>query len=181
MAQGRNNVFSCAANFLKGRKCVFCGLFKVSRTRRGYIQCRNKPWGKQKSLKRILKEIAIVQGFYQQQPAYRLSHDLGLDYQMITRVYQKLREAIYYVAELEGGRLNDEVEMDESYFGSRRKGRRGRGAKGKTLFLAFWSVMERFIRELWSMCPKKSLWQLSGRRPERARSITPTLSGVTTR
>jgi len=133
MAQGRKNVFSCAANFLRGKKCVFCGSFKVSKTGRGYLRCRHKNCGKQKSLKRVRTEIAIVQGFYQQQPAYRLSHDLGTDYKTITRVYQKLREAIYHVAELEGGKLNGEVEMDESYFGGRRKGKRGRGAAGKNI------------------------------------------------
>jgi len=133
MAQGQKNVFSCAANFLRGRKCIFCGSFKVSKTSRGYSRCRNKSCGKQKSLKRIGTEIAIVQGFYQQQPAYRLSHDFGLDYKTITRVYQKLREAIYHVAELEDGKLNGEVEMDESYFGGRRKGKRGRGARGKNI------------------------------------------------
>lgn len=51
----------------------------------------------------------------------------------ITRVYQRLREAIYHVTELEGSRLNGEIEIDESYFGGRRKGKRGRGAKGKNI------------------------------------------------
>src|SRR3989338_49358 len=133
MVMRKNNVFGCVANFLRGKKGVFCGLLKVCRTKRGYIRCRNKPCGKQKSLRRIRVEIGIIQGFYQQQPAYRLSHDLGLDYQTITRAYQKLREAIYHVAELEGGKLNGEVEMDESYFGGRRKGKRGRGANGKNI------------------------------------------------
>ena len=133
MVTGKKNVFGCAANFLRGKKCVFCGSFKVSKTSRGYVRRRNKLCGKQKSLKRIRTEIAIVRGFYQQQPAYRLSHDFGLDYKTITRVYQKLREAIYHVAELEGGKLSGEVEMDESYFGGRRKGRRGRGAAGKNI------------------------------------------------
>src|SRR3989344_7469930 len=113
MVQGRKNVFSCAANFLKGRKCVFCGSFKVSKTARNYVRCRNKSCGKQKSLKKIRTEIAIIQGFYQQQPAYRLGHDLGVDYQTITRMYQHLREAIYHVAELEGKKLSGEIEMDE--------------------------------------------------------------------
>ena len=133
MAQGQKNVFSCAANFLRGKKCVFCGSFRVCKTKRGYVRCRKKSCGKQKSLKRLRKEIGIVTGFYQQQPAYRVASDLGHDYQTITRVYQKLREAIYHVAELEGGKLSGEVEMDESYFGGRRKGKRGRGAKGKNI------------------------------------------------
>src|SRR3989344_5231539 len=131
MVTGQKNVFGCAANFLRGKKCVFCGSFKVSKTARGYVRCRNKPCGKQKSLNRLRKEIAIVQGFYQQQPAYRLASDLETDYQSITRVYQRLREALYHVAELEGSKLSGEIEMDESYFGGRRKGKRGRGAKGK--------------------------------------------------
>ena len=27
-----NTVFSCAANFLKSRKCIFCGSFKIIKT-----------------------------------------------------------------------------------------------------------------------------------------------------
>jgi transposase len=133
MVTSRKNVFSCAANFLKGRKCIFCGSFKVNHTSRGYVRCRNKKCGKQKSLKQLRREISIVKGFYLQQPAYRLTHDLQTDYQTVTRVYQRLREAIYHVAELEGGKLSGEIEMDESYFAGRRKGQRGRGAKGKSI------------------------------------------------
>ena len=131
MVTGRNAVFSCAANFLRGRKCVFCGSFKVARTRRGYVKCRG--CGKSKSLTRLKRVIAILQGFYQQQPAYRLATDLGVDVKVVTRVYQRLREALYHMAELEGGKLAGEIELDESYFGGRRKGTRGRGAKGKSI------------------------------------------------
>lgn len=131
MVIGRNAVFSCAANFLRGRKCVFCGSFKVIRTGRGYVKCRG--CGKSKSLARLKREIAILQGFYLQQPAYRLAIDLGVDAKVVTRVYQRLREALYHMAELEGGKLAGEIELDESYFGGRRKGTRGRGAKGKSI------------------------------------------------
>ena len=83
----------------------------------------------------IRTEIGIVTGFYQQQPAYRLANDLGVDYQTTTRVYQKLRLAIYHTTELEGAKLSGEIELDEAYFGGRRKGKRGRGAKGKSIVL----------------------------------------------
>ena len=98
----RKNVFGCAANFLRDKKCIFCGSFKVNRTSRGYVKCRS--CHKQKSLKLLRTEIRIVTGFYQQQPAYRLASDLGSDYQAVTRVYQKLRLAIYHITELEGAR-----------------------------------------------------------------------------
>ena len=131
MVTGRNNVFNCAANFLRGRKCIFCGSFRISRTRRGYVKCGRCK--RQKSLVLLRKEIGIITGFYQLQPAYRLATDLAADYQVVTRVYQRLREAIYHVAELEAGKLKGEIEIDEAYFGGRRKGKRGRGAAGKSI------------------------------------------------
>ena len=133
MVTGQKNVFGCAANFLRGKKCIFCGSFKTRRTARGYVRCRKKTCGKQKSLKQLKRELDVLKGFYQTQPAYRLASDLGLDYQTVTRVYQNLRKAIYHTAELEGRKLSGEIEMDESYFGGRRKGQRGRGAKGKSI------------------------------------------------
>ena len=133
MVTGRNNVFNCAANFLRGRKCIYCGSFNVCKTKRGYVKCGRKTCRKQKSWKKLRREIGIITGFYQLQPAYRLASDIALSYQAITRVYQKLREAIYHIAELEGGKLKGEIEIDEAYFGGRRKGKRGRGAAGKSI------------------------------------------------
>ena len=125
MVTESHRVFGCAANFLRGRKCVFCGLFRVNRTRRGYIKCRT--CRREKSLAKLRREIAILQGFYQQVPAYRLAHDLGIDPKVISRVYQKVRTALSHVVELAGmaSKLSGEIEPDEAYFGGRRKGRRG--------------------------------------------------------
>jgi transposase len=126
-----NTVFSCSANFLNGRKCIFCGSFKVSKTARGYVKCNLCL--KQKSLSKLRREIAIIKAFYQQQPAYRLAADLHLDVKVVTRIYQRLREVLFHTAELEGAKLSGEIELDESYFGGKRKGLRGRGAAGKSI------------------------------------------------
>lgn len=133
MVTRKKNVFGCAANFLRGKKCVFCGSFKVLRTARGYVKCRNRVCGRTKSLARLKREIAVLQGFYQLVPAYRLAQDLGVDVKVITRIYQRLREALFHLTELEAGRLKGEIELDEAYFGGRRKGKRGRGAGGKSV------------------------------------------------
>jgi len=61
MEKGQKNVFECAANFLRGKKCIFCGSFKVGRTRSGYVRCRNKSCVKQKSLAQLRREIGIPQ------------------------------------------------------------------------------------------------------------------------
>lgn len=131
MVTGRTSVFSCAANFLRGRKCIFCGSFKVIHTSRGYVRCSR--CGKSKSLSRLRREIRILQGFYQWQPAYRLSQDLGVDVKVVTRVYHRMREALYHLTELEAGKLKGEIELDEAYFGGKRKGKRGRAAAGKSV------------------------------------------------
>jgi len=116
-----------------GARPIFCGSFKVSRTGRGYVKCAN--CGKQKSVKKLRREIAIIQGFYQQVPAYRLAYDLGVDAKVVSRVYQRLRGVLFYIAELEAAesKLSGEIELDESYFGGRRKDKRGRGAAGKSV------------------------------------------------
>jgi hypothetical protein len=60
MVIASNSVFGCAANFLRGRKCIFCGSFKVYKTSRHYVhysQC-----GKTKSLTKLRHEIEIIKG-----------------------------------------------------------------------------------------------------------------------
>ncbi|CAM3834037.1 IS1595 family transposase [Avibacterium endocarditidis] len=47
--------------------------------------------------------------------------------------YRKIREVIsYHLAQYVNEIFAGEIELDESYFGGKRKGKRGRGAKGKT-------------------------------------------------
>lgn len=76
---------------------------------------------------------AVIKGFYQQIPAYRLVGDLGVDTKVVSRVYQRLRQVIYHLAAMEGAesRLSGAIELDEAYCGGGRKGMRGRGAAGK--------------------------------------------------
>jgi transposase len=55
---------------------------------------------------------------------------LGLAYNIVYNLYQILRHAII-ITDSDNGSFSGEIEMDESYFGGRRKGNRGRGAAGK--------------------------------------------------
>ena len=55
--------------------------------------------------------------------------------------YRKIREVIAYYLELEATEIFDgAVELDESYFGGARKGKRGRGAVGK---VAVFGILKR--------------------------------------
>ncbi|HMS83963.1 MAG TPA: hypothetical protein PKD12_09950 [Nitrospira sp.] len=49
------------------------------------MKCRT--YRRQKSLAKLRREIAILQGFYQQVPAHRLAHDLVSALKFISRVY----------------------------------------------------------------------------------------------
>lgn len=100
MVTGQNAVFCCATNFLRGRKCKLCGSFQVLQACQGTVKC--PCCGKSKRLSRLTREMDIPQGFYQLQPAYRLTQDFGADCKVVTRVYQRLREELYHLAELEG-------------------------------------------------------------------------------
>lgn len=66
MVTGVQTVFSCATNFLNGRKCVFCGSFQTVKTAQSYVKCML--CGKQKSLNKLRREIAILQGFTNSNP-----------------------------------------------------------------------------------------------------------------
>ena len=58
---------------------------------------------------------------------------LGIQPNSAALFYRKIREIIAYHLELEAHEIFEgQVELDESYFGGTRKGKRGRGAAGKT-------------------------------------------------
>ena len=56
---------------------------------------------------------------------------IGVNRHTATLFYHKLRELIAARLEAEAPFTVDEIEVDESYFGGVRKGKRGRGAAGK--------------------------------------------------
>jgi transposase len=56
----------------------------------------------------------------------------------------RIRQCIFKFVSEDGEFLSEEVEMDESYFGGRRKVKRGRGAKGK---IPAFGILERERRE----------------------------------
>ena len=59
---------------------------------------------------------------------------VGVNTKTAAYYFQRLRELLAQRAEQEAHEVfESEVELDESYFGGTRKGKRGRGAAGKTI------------------------------------------------
>ena len=149
-------------SFLLGRKCVFCGSYRLWRTRRGYLKCRKCK--RQKARGILKRELNIIVGFHQQIPANRLAMALGFNYRTVERVYRKLREIIYHVCEREGARLSGEIEIDDAYFGGRRKGNRGRGAAAKSVVLGLLERDGRVYTKVVYSLKARSLMQIIQKR-----------------
>lgn len=119
------------------RKCPFCshtpayklerGLFRCRRCRRDYnVFTGTLLQGTRLSATEWLYAIKL---FDFELTARKAHFETSLNYKTIARCFEKIREAIWNAS----GEvlLAGSVEADESYFGGRRKGKRGRGAGGK--------------------------------------------------
>ena len=69
--------------------------------------------------------------FYIEVSARKTAKELNLKYRLVHRKFMQFRKFIADYCNKEASKLNGEI--DESYFGGKRKGRRGRGANNKTI------------------------------------------------
>lgn len=67
--------------------------------------------------------------------ALGLTWAIGCNYSTARRILDIIRTVVAEDPLLK--QLSQEIEVDEAYYGGKRKGRRGRGAKGKTIVLGF--------------------------------------------
>ena len=87
--------------------------------------------------------------------AARLS---GLSVRSVNDIYLRLRERLAYACEDAGRFTGGQVEVDESYFGPKRvRGKRGRGAGGKTIVFGIFKRGGNVYTELVEDCSKRSL------------------------
>jgi transposase len=123
----------------RAERCWACGGSRVVLVRRMSWKCRD--CGRERSVRRgsllarfKLSPRQFVLGlklFEMEVSAVRAARELGVAYRTAWKLFTVLRQAL---AKAERGQelLSGEVEADESYFGGRKRGKRGRGAAGKT-------------------------------------------------
>ena len=74
----------------------------------------------------------ILRGFAADLTAQKVADLVNISRNTINRIYKTFRTRILQIS-MQNTRFSGEVELDESYFGARRvRGKRGRGAAGKT-------------------------------------------------
>jgi len=124
--------------FLEGRKCIYCGAWKPYRLADKRLKC--KTCRRYYSLKRLKNDLNILYYFALELSANRTAKELSLSYKTIRNKYMFFREKITEHLEDNFQKLSGELEIDETYFGGKRKGKRGRGAFNKVVVLG---ILER--------------------------------------
>jgi len=120
-----------ARKYFEGKTCIFCnkyGLYKLKDKRAKCSHCK-----KYYSLIKLKRNLQILYYFYLEISARKTAKELQLDYMLVHRTFMKFRKAIASYCNSEAEKLNGELELDESYFGGKRKGKRGRGARNKAI------------------------------------------------
>ena len=107
-------------------KCTKDNLYKLSDGRFKCSYCKFKY-----SSKKLKDDLQILHYFSLEIPANKACKDFGCSYTKIRTKYMQYREEIFTYLSKEFNKLSGEIECDESYFGGKRKGARGRGSKGK--------------------------------------------------
>ena len=127
--------------------CPFCQGTRIGRIRRSKFRCYGcrKDWGPRRGsilegtrvpFTRILVAVKL---FELDTSVREAAKQLGLAYNTVYNLFNLFREAIA-ATDTDGFSLSGEIEMDESYFGGKRKGKRGRGAAGK---IPVFGILER--------------------------------------
>jgi len=103
------------------RRCKQCGYIYHDFSRRWINLSRLSPdqW------------LRIVKLFELEVSARMIARQIGIAYNTAHRAVTIIRMAILAHGEDAKALLSGEIELDESYFGGKRKGKRGRGAAGK--------------------------------------------------
>jgi transposase len=101
---------------------------------------------------------AVLKLFCADIPAMTAAGLAGLSVQATQRLYDRLRLRILELAVEEARPFAGEIEVDESYFGARRvRGKRGRGAAGKTPVIGLLKRGGKVFTQIVENCSKQAL------------------------
>lgn len=117
--------------FYLGRKCIFCKSNELYKLKDKRIKCKN--CNKKYSIKKLKRDLELLYYFYLEISARRAANEMNLDYGVVHRKFMDFRKLISEYCNNQAKKLNGELELDESYFGGKRKGKRGRGAFNKAI------------------------------------------------
>lgn len=130
----------------RDKRCLSCNSKRLYRLGEGRYRCSDcrytfadltGTWVAQSRISAI-KWLWLIKLFELEITAWQAAGQLSMSYPTVLRAFTIIRRAV--LAEEEPELLRQEVEADESYFGGRRRGVRGRGARGK---IPVFGILER--------------------------------------
>jgi len=142
--------FLCKQSRMMDRNiaCPSCKSKRYYIMRKGYARCKrcmadydpfvNAQFGKVRI--NYDKWLSLIKLFDLGISARRASKETGTSYPAALKAFDAIRYSIVHELAKKDKILKGEIEADESYFGGKRKGMRGRGAKNKTIVFG---IMER--------------------------------------
>jgi transposase len=120
-----------ARKYFEGKTCIFCDKYGLYKLQNNKVKCKH--CRKYYSLRKLKRDIQILYYFYLEISARKTANELNLNYRLVHRKFMQFRKNIAVYCNAEAQKLNGEIEIDESYFGGKRKGNRGRGANNKAI------------------------------------------------
>ena len=119
------------AKYIRGRRCILCNSTKLYKLGNGQAKC--KQCKHKYSLKKLRKDLSVLYHFYLDVSARKTAIALGLSYRTVSIRFMEYRYKMAEYLREQFKKMNGEIEIDESYFGGKRKGKRGRGAYNKAI------------------------------------------------
>jgi len=120
-----------ARKYFEGKSCVFCGKYGLYKLADKRVKCKHCK--RYYSLTKLRRDLQLLYYFYLEISARRAAIELEVNYNVVHRRFMYFRKCISNYCNNEARKLYGELELDESYFGGKRKGNRGRGAKNKAI------------------------------------------------
>ena len=120
-----------ARKYFEGKSCIYCGKYTLSKLKDKRLKC--KSCNKKYSLTKLKKDIQILYYFYLEISGRKTAKEINVNYKTVQSRFMNFRKSIKKYCDDEAEKLNGKLEIDESYFGGKRKGNRGRGANNKAI------------------------------------------------
>ena len=120
-----------ARKYFEGKTCIFCDSYGLYKLKNKKLKCKHCK--KYYSIRKLKRDMQILYYFYLEISARKTAKELNLSYRLVHRKFMQFRKLIAVYCNNETEKLNGEVEIDETYLGGKKKGKRGRGSDNKAI------------------------------------------------
>jgi len=146
-------------------RCDHLKLYKLSSGKRRCSSCKytfhdfSGRWINHGRLSSV-QWLSLIKLFELELSVRKMAEQMNLAYNTVSRAARTICYSILAHASYADDLMDGEIELDESYFGGRRKGKRGRSAAGK---VPVFGILERNGKALVNVVPNVSMvWRAFG-------------------